>query len=177
VVVLTDSNFDDTIYNSKDIWMVEFYAPWCGHCKNLEPEWNAAASELVGKVKFAKIDATENGQLASKFGVKGYPTIKYFEYGKKSSPSAAKPYEQGRDQQSIVSFAKDLLEKSDIEPELHELVSKKVYENNCSGTKICVLAFMPNIYDSSAKERNEYMETYMKVAKKQQKNPMEFFWL
>jgi|Transcript_2373 protein disulfide-isomerase A6 len=59
VVVLTDSNFDSLVYSSKDIWMIEFYAPWCGHCKALEPEWNAAASKLKGKVKFAKVDATE----------------------------------------------------------------------------------------------------------------------
>ena len=60
VVVLNDSNFDATVFSSKDIWMVEFYAPWCGHCKKLEPEWNEAASKLKGKVKFAKVDATEN---------------------------------------------------------------------------------------------------------------------
>jgi protein disulfide-isomerase-like protein len=77
--------------------MVEFYAPWCGHCKALEPEWNAASAALKGKVKFAKVDATENEQLARKSGVSGYPTIKYFGYGSKSSPSDAKPYEGGRD--------------------------------------------------------------------------------
>ena len=49
--------------------MVEFYAPWCGHCKALEPEWNTAARDLKGKVKFAKVDATENEQLARRFGV------------------------------------------------------------------------------------------------------------
>jgi protein disulfide-isomerase A6 len=39
VVVLTQSNFESVVMNSKDIWMVEFYAPWCGHCKSLEPEY------------------------------------------------------------------------------------------------------------------------------------------
>lgn len=51
VVELTDSNFDKLVLNSEDIWLVEFYAPWCGHCKNLAPHWAAAASELKGKVK------------------------------------------------------------------------------------------------------------------------------
>ena len=59
VVTLTDATFDAVVLGSKDIWMVEFYAPWCGHCKALEPEWNEAASKMKGKVRFAKVDATE----------------------------------------------------------------------------------------------------------------------
>lgn len=48
VVVLDHSNFDELVMNSKDIWMVEFYAPWCGHCKALEPEWAIASGKLKG---------------------------------------------------------------------------------------------------------------------------------
>jgi len=48
VVVLDASNFDELVMNSKDIWMVEFYAPWCGHCKALEPEWATASGKLKG---------------------------------------------------------------------------------------------------------------------------------
>ncbi|RCN26494.1 thioredoxin [Ancylostoma caninum] len=51
VIELTDANFEKLVLNSKDVWLVEFFAPWCGHCKNLEPHWKAAASELKGKVK------------------------------------------------------------------------------------------------------------------------------
>lgn len=50
VIELTDSNFDKLVLGSDDLWLVEFYAPWCGHCKNLAPHWADAASELKGKV-------------------------------------------------------------------------------------------------------------------------------
>lgn len=49
VVELTASNFKKEVLNSDELWLVEFYAPWCGHCKNLAPEWKKAASNL--KVK------------------------------------------------------------------------------------------------------------------------------
>ncbi len=81
VVVLDGSNFDELVLGSRDIWLVEFYAPWCGHCKKLEPEWNEAASKLRGQVKMGKVDATVETALASRFGVRGYPTIKVFDYG------------------------------------------------------------------------------------------------
>lgn len=51
VIELTDSNFESMVLNSDDIWLVEFFAPWCGHCKNLKPHWEQAAAELKGKVK------------------------------------------------------------------------------------------------------------------------------
>jgi protein disulfide-isomerase A6 len=55
VIELTDSNFDSMVLNSEDMWLVEFYAPWCGHCKNLAPHWAQAASELKGKVRSSHI--------------------------------------------------------------------------------------------------------------------------
>lgn len=69
VVVLTGSNFDDLVLGSKDIWLVEFYAPWCGHCQKLEPEWNQAASKLKGQVKLGKVDATVEKDLAQRYRI------------------------------------------------------------------------------------------------------------
>lgn len=64
VVVLDEASFNEKVLKSKDIWLVEFYAPWCGHCKKLEPEWNEAASKLKGTVKLGKVDATVETNLA-----------------------------------------------------------------------------------------------------------------
>ena len=52
------------------MWLVEFYAPWCGHCKKLVPEWASAATSLKGKVKLGAVDATQFGDLAQRYGVR-----------------------------------------------------------------------------------------------------------
>ncbi|PNJ64404.1 TMX3 isoform 8 [Pongo abelii] len=72
-----DESFKEN--RNDDIWLVDFYAPWCGHCKKLEPIWNEVGLEMksIGSpVKVGKMDATSYSSIASEFGVRGYPTIK-----------------------------------------------------------------------------------------------------
>lgn len=157
--------------------MVEFYAPWCGHCKALEPEWNTAATQLKGQVRFGKVDATVEKGLGQRFQVQGYPTIKYFDYGLPKSQASALKYEGAREAAPIISFCNDLLEKADVEPEILELNSQKVYDQNCQGQTVCLVSFLPNIYDSNAQDRNNYINLLKKVAKGNRKNPFVFFWL
>jgi protein disulfide-isomerase A6 len=76
VVDLNPSNFDSTVIQSDDLWFVEFYAPWCGHCKNLAPEWKKAASALKGFVKVGAVDADQHRELGGRYGIRGFPTIK-----------------------------------------------------------------------------------------------------
>lgn len=104
VIDLTDSNFAEQTKN-EDIMLIEFYAPWCGHCKRLAPEYETAATALLKNdppVRLAKVDCTEGGKdSCSKFGVSGYPTLKIFRGGEFSSE-----YDGPRESAGIVSFMK-----------------------------------------------------------------------
>ncbi|PKA57352.1 Protein disulfide isomerase-like 5-2 [Apostasia shenzhenica] len=83
VIELNDSNFDTAI-SSFDHILVEFYAPWCGHCKRLSPELDAAApvlAKLNQPIVIAKIDADKYRKLASKHDIDGFPTLKIFVHG------------------------------------------------------------------------------------------------
>jgi len=178
VIVLNSKNFNKMVMQSPDIWMIEFYAPWCGHCKKLEPEWKAAAHKLKGIVKFGKVNADEasNKDLASRFSVNGFPTIKYFKHGKKSD-GKAKTYTGAREESSLVELGYKLADKSNIEPDILEIYNQNIYDENCKGKKICVITFVPNIYDTNKDERNKLLGTLKAVAKKNRKSPLTFFWL
>lgn len=102
VVVLTADNFDEIVLDkSKDV-LVEFYAPWCGHCKNLAPTYEkvAAAFKLEDDVVVANLDADTYKDLAEKYGVSGFPTLKFFPKGNKDGEE----YGGGRDLEDFVSF-------------------------------------------------------------------------
>ncbi|KAI2469600.1 thioredoxin-domain-containing protein [Annulohypoxylon bovei var. microspora] len=88
VTQLDAKNFDRIINKSNHTSVVEFYAPWCGHCQNLKPAYEKAARNLEGLAHVAAVncDEDENKQLCGMMGVKGFPTLKTVRPGKKGKP-------------------------------------------------------------------------------------------
>jgi protein disulfide-isomerase A1 len=103
VVTLTTENFD-TFIAEKPRVLVEFYAPWCGHCKALAPEYEKAAQAIGSDdsldAVLAKVDATVEKDLATRYGVKGFPTLKFFT-GDVENPA---DYSGGRTESTIVQW-------------------------------------------------------------------------
>lgn len=157
VVELTDDNFDKLVLNSDDIWLVEFYAPWCGHCKNLAPQWAQAARELKGKAKLGALDATVHSAKASQYGIKGYPTIKFFPAGSRSA-SAAEEYDGGRTASDIVNWASGKAVANIPAPEVKQVTSSEVMKSHCVDHPLCIVAVLPHILDCQSECRNNYLK-------------------
>jgi len=176
VIELTDDNFDSTVFNDENMWLVAFYAPWCGHCKKLLPEWNAAATQLRGTVKIAKLDATVHQKLAERYQIQGYPTIKIFAPGK-GEDKKVEEYEGPRDTSGIVQYALDKLNKFGYVPETKQLIDSDILKEECeSRIGICVIIFLPHIADSSANERNRYLDIIKESRKSNGGKPIYYLW-
>lgn len=174
VVELTDSNFDELVLNSDDIWLVEFFAPWCGHCKNLQPHWAKAATELKGKVKLGALDATVHTSKASQYGIQGYPTIKFFPGGKKDRDSVQE-YDGGRTSSDIVTWALDKFSASVPPPEIIEITSTETY-TECANKPLCILAFLPHILDCDSGCRNTYIKLLLDMGNKYKQKMWGWVW-
>ncbi|KAI8914957.1 thioredoxin-like protein [Powellomyces hirtus] len=104
VEVLSAANFDEVVKNPKNNVLVEFYAPWCGHCKNLAPIYEKVAKDFATEpnVVVANLDATTSADIAERYGVTGYPTIKFFPAG--GDAGAPEDYQAGRTEEAFVEF-------------------------------------------------------------------------
>ncbi|KAG0198980.1 protein disulfide-isomerase precursor [Mortierella sp. GBA30] len=101
VLSLTKDTFASSVSPDQKIILVDFYAPWCGHCKNLEPEYEKAATQLKEDgIPLAKVDCTVDKDLCKDYQVSGYPTLKVFKAG------VPKDYKGQRNADGIVSYLK-----------------------------------------------------------------------
>ena len=81
VVVITYANFDANVLKSNVPVLVDFWAAWCGPCRQLAPVIDELAKEYKGKVKIEKLDTEENNNTPAKFGITALPTIIVFNNG------------------------------------------------------------------------------------------------
>lgn len=123
VVVGNKDNFDEII-SKKELTFVKFYAPWCGHCKKMAEDFKEAASALKGKAVLVDLDATVEKDLAAKYGVRGFPTLKLFSGGEVISD-----YKGGRTKEAIVKYINNALLPSFTECGDADAVAKFVKEN------------------------------------------------
>ncbi|XP_068648249.1 protein disulfide-isomerase-like [Aristolochia californica] len=139
VLTLDASNFSETVAKHPFI-VVEFYAPWCGHCKNLAPEYEKAASVLSSHdppVALAKVDANEeiNKELASQYDVKGFPTLKILRNGGKT----IEDYKGPRDSDGIIAYL-----KKQVGPASTEIKSAEHAGDIIGEKKITIVGIFPD---------------------------------
>ncbi|CAB3403471.1 unnamed protein product [Caenorhabditis bovis] len=175
VVVLTDSNFEKLVFNSKHPWMVEFFAPWCGHCQRLAPEWKEAAKKMGGKVKFGALDATVHNQMAQKFGIQGFPTIKYF--GPGSTDRDAIDFHGERTAQGLINFATEKATEIVPPPEIIEGISEDAVQEACSDKQLCVFAFLPPLLDCQSSCRNQHIAMINDVIEHFKRRQWGWVWM
>jgi thioredoxin 1 len=84
VLEINDLNFDTEVIESKIPFLLDFSAVWCGPCKALTPIVEKLADEYVGKVRVGKLDIDDSPSVATKFGIRGVPTVLVFKEGKVS---------------------------------------------------------------------------------------------
>ncbi|RYR23257.1 hypothetical protein Ahy_B03g068510 isoform A [Arachis hypogaea] len=141
VVVLKERNFTTVIENNQYV-MVEFYAPWCGHCQALAPEYAAAATELKNYgVVLAKIDATAEQEMAHEYDVQGFPSIFFFVDGEH------KPYTGHRTKDGIVAWV-----KKKIGPGVYNISTADDAERILTSENKVVLAFLTTLVGSESEE-------------------------
>lgn len=143
VLDLIPGNFDKIAISGKPA-LVEFFAPWCGHCKNLAPVYEQLAQDFSGakdKISIAKVDADAEKSLGKRFGIQGFPTIKYFD-GKSDKPE---DYSGGRDLESLTEFITKKTgakpKKAKTAPSQVEMLNDKTFKTQIGGDKDVLVAF------------------------------------
>ncbi|PGH19434.1 protein disulfide-isomerase domain [Polytolypa hystricis UAMH7299] len=147
VLDLIPSNFDKVVFKSGKPGLVEFFAPWCGHCRTLAPiyeELGHLFAHASDKVHISKVDADANRSLGKKFGVQGFPTLKWFD-GKSEKPVE---YEGQRDLESLAKFVSEKtgirpkgLKKAAGVPSLVTMLTDTTFKETVGGEKDVIVAF------------------------------------
>lgn len=81
-IVITDSNFEELVLNSKQPVLIDFWAEWCGPCRIVAPYVEQLAAEYEGRAVIGKVDVEQCPDITGKYGIRNIPTLLYFKDGK-----------------------------------------------------------------------------------------------
>jgi thioredoxin-like negative regulator of GroEL len=111
VIDLTSTNFATTV-NDDNVWLIEFYTSWCTHCQNFKTSYENIAmtfhSSPQERIRVAKVDCNVEKALATRFGVRGYPSF-YLVSG-----WSVYEFEEARSESGLISFARGGYKKQDV---------------------------------------------------------------
>ncbi|UDG79573.1 thioredoxin TrxA [Candidatus Steffania adelgidicola] len=82
VIQVSDSSFKKEILQAKGLFLVDFWAEWCGPCKSISPILTELANEFAGKLTITKLNIDENPTTTSQYGIRSIPTLLLFRDGK-----------------------------------------------------------------------------------------------
>lgn len=143
-----DKTFDTEV-KDHEIVLIEFFAPWCGHCKRLAPEYEKAATKLKSNdppVALAKVDCTAEKAVCDRFGVSGFPTLKIFKKGEMSSD-----YDGPREADGIVKYM-----RSHVGPSSKELNTIAEIEKYLAADEHSIIGFF--------EKESKLKDSFLKVA-------------
>ena len=123
VIQLNKDNFENDVMKSDNLWLILFYAPWCGHCKAFHPQFEKLAKSAKGLFKIGAVNCEENRDLAGKYKIDGFPTVLFFGEDK----TKTEEYEGDRKAEKIVDW---LFDKA------KNIISDKLKEKNEAKTDL-----------------------------------------
>jgi len=126
VTTLTQKKFYSSVLPSSQPWIIDFYAPWCGHCRHFEPQFELVSRKMANKVKAGKVNCDDEKNLCENLGIDGYPTIRVYS-GSRSSEQSQSVYGEevnSQDSDYIISY----LSRKFGQPEPEQNFSSKSHD-------------------------------------------------
>ena len=126
VIQLNKDNFDKQVIDSEELWLILFYAPWCGHCKAFHPEFEKVSKATKGLFRIGAVNCEDERDIAQKYKIDGYPTVLFFGDDK----AKTEEYEGNRKADKVIEY---LFEKAKT---ITEQKLKKAQENKDAKTDL-----------------------------------------